>query len=105
MYSWNSDVESDMKVDIIGTGVGMIRRDWFTDEELASLYQDAPVTSMDDIIISCALSAKGIARYVLAHPSRIIAIKSPHPEDAYVYDQYKDNDSEQVAYINEHLQK
>ena len=60
---------------------------------------------MDDIILSCALSQKGIERWVLAHPARIIKTKEPHPDDQYVYDRYRDNDSEQVAYINANLRK
>lgn len=105
MKSWNITVPEDTKVDIMGSGVGLIRREWFTDAELKALYTDAPATSMDDIILSCVLSQKGIERWVLAHPARVIKTKEPHPDDNYVYDQYKDNDAEQVAYINEHLQK
>lgn len=105
MYSWNVTVPNDTPVDIIGTGVGLLKRDWFTDDELAALYKDAPTTSMDDIIVSCVLSHKGIERWVLAHPARIIATKEPHPDDQYVYDQYKDNDAEQVEYLNHNLIK
>lgn len=105
MKSWNITVPEDTKVDIMGSGVGMIRREWFTDAELKALYADAPTTSMDDIILSCALSAKGIERWVIAHPARIIAIKEPHPDDNYVYDRYKNDDAEQVAYINANLKR
>ena len=105
MKSWNITVPEDCKVDIMGSGVGMIRREWFTDAELKALYADAPATSMDDILLSCVLSQKGIGRWVLAHPARIIAIKEPHPDDQYVYDRYKNDDAAQVEYINEHLRK
>ena len=105
MKSWNITVPEDTKVDIMGSGVGLIRREWFTDAELKALYADAPATSMDDIILSCALSQKGIERWVLAHPARIIDTKQPHPDDNYVYDRYKNDDAEQVAYINEHLRR
>lgn len=105
MFAWNITVEEDTKVDILGMGVGMIRRDWFTDAELKDLYDNAPTTSMDDLIISCALSAKGIDRYVVAHQPKSISIKPPHPNDNYVYDQYKDNDREQVEYLNKHLHR
>lgn len=105
MRSWNITVPEDTKVDIMGSGVGMIRREWFTDAELKALYADAPATSMDDIILSCVLSQKGIERWVLAHPARIIATKEPHPDDNYVYDRYKNDDAEQVAYINKHLRR
>ena len=60
---------------------------------------------MDDIILSCVLSQKGIDRWVLAHPARIIKTKEPHPDDNYVYDRYKNDDAEQVAYINANLRK
>jgi hypothetical protein len=105
MKSWNITVPEDCKVDIMGSGVGLIRREWFTDAELKALYDDAPTTSMDDIILSCALSQKGIERWVLAHPARIIATKQEAPDDNYVYDRYKNDDAAQVAYINEHLKR
>ena len=105
MYSWNISVPEDVKVDIMGTGVGLLRREWFTDAELKALYNDAPEVSMDDLIVSCALSEKGISRWVLAHPSCFAHHKAQAPDDNYVYDQYKDNDAVQVAYINEHLKR
>ena len=105
MKSWNITVLEDTKVDIMGSGVGLIRRDWFTDAELKALYTDAPTTSMDDIILSCVLSQKGIERWVLAHPARIIATKPKGPDDNYVYDRYRNDNTEQVAYINEHLRR
>ena len=105
MKSWNITMPEDCKVDIMGSGVGLIRREWFTDAELKALYADAPTTSMDDIILSCALSQKGIERWVLSHPSRFIAIKEPHPDDNYVYDRYRNDDAEQVAYINANLKR
>ena len=105
MYSWNISVPEDVKVDIMGTGVGLLRREWFTYDELLQLYNDAPEVSMDDLIVSCALSKKGISRWVLAHASRVITTKKAEPDDGYVYDQYKDNDCAQVAYINEHLKR
>ena len=105
MYSWNVTVPTDMPVDIIGTGVGLLKRDWFNDDELAALYKDAQTTSMDDIIVSCLLSQKYIGRWVLAHSAKVIRTKEPKPEDQYVYDQYKDNDAEQVEYLNRNLIK
>ena len=105
MYAWNVTVENDTQVDIMGSGVGLIRREWFSDEEYKALYADAPATSMDDIILSCALSQKGIARYVLAHPSGLIRPKAKHAGDNYVYDRYKNDDAAQVDYINEHLRR
>ena len=105
MKSWNIAVPEDTKVDIMGSGVGLIRREWFSDAELKALYADAPTTSMDDIILSCVLSQKGIERWVIAHPARIITIKEPHPDDNYVYDRYRDDDAEQVAYINANLKR
>ena len=105
MRSWNITVPEDCKVDITGSGVGLIRREWFTTDELKELYDDAPAISMDDIILSCALSQKGIERWVLAHPARIIKTKEPAPDDNYVYDRYKNDDAAQVKYINEHLRR
>ena len=100
MHSWNIGLPEDTRADLIGTGVAMLKREWFTDEELKALYVDAPATSMDDIIVSCLLSQKGIARYVIEHLSASVTLKPHKASDNYVYDQYKDNDSAQVAYIN-----
>ena len=102
MLSWNIDVNADTKADFIGTGVGMIKREWFTADELRDLYANAPETSMDDIILSCELSKKGIDRYVLEHLPGCIKVKEPKPSDDYVYERYKNNDSAQVDYINTH---
>jgi hypothetical protein len=100
MMSWNIALESDTQADIIGTGVGLFRREWFSADELKSLYADAPTTSMDDIIVSCLLSRKDIKRVVLSHPGQYLRTKPYDRTDDYVYDRYKDDDAEQVAYIN-----
>ena len=100
IFSFNATVEADAPVDLIGSGVALIRSEWFTPEELKALYADAPAVSMDDIILSCALAQKGISRWVLEHPSGVIRMKDPKPEDCYVYDQFKNNDSAQVEYMN-----
>ena len=105
MFSWNVMVPEDTQVDIIGTGVCLLKREWFTDEELKALYVNAPATSMDDIIVSCLLSQKGIARYVIEHLGSSVTLKEHTASDNYVYDTYKDNDSEQVAYINANYRK
>ena len=105
MYSCNGSVAEDTKVDIIGSGVGLIRREWFTPEELKALYADAPAVSMDDIILSCALAQKGISCWVLEHSSGVIRLKEYKESDGYVYDQYKDNDSAQVEYVNSHFKR
>ena len=105
MKAWNIGLDADTRVDIIGSGVGMIKREWFTADELKALYQDAPEVSMDDIIISCLLSKKGISRWVLEHQPGCIATKAPAKTDNYVYEQYKNNDAAQVAYINTHYHR
>ena len=105
MYSWNVSQDADKQVDLIGTGVGLFRREWFSAEELKAIYADAPAVSMDDIILSCALAQKGISRWVLEHPSGVIRLKDPKPEDNYVYDTYRDNVSEQVEYVNSHFKR
>ena len=105
MLSHNIAVDADTRCDIIGTGVCLLKREWFTDEELKALYVNAPATSMDDIIVSCLLSQKGIARYVIEHLGSSVTLKEHKASDNYVYDQYKDHDSEQVAYINANYRK
>lgn len=105
MKSWNIAVEEDTCVDLIGTGVCLLKREWFTAEELKALYVDAPAISMDDIIVSCLLSRKGIKRYVLEHTSASVRLKPHDPTDGYVYDTYKDNDSAQVEYINKNYSR
>ena len=105
MYSWNVSQDADKQVDLIGTGVGLFRREWFTTDELKALYADAPAVSMDDIILSCALAQKGISRWVLEHQSGVIRLKEHKESDCYVYDTYKDNDSAQVEYVNNHFKR
>ena len=100
MLSWNVTVEEDTKVDIIGSGVSLFRREWLTEDELKTLYKDAPTISMDDLVLSCLFSRKGIDRWVLEHQQGFLCAKEKAPSDAYVYETYKDNDSAQVAYIN-----
>ena len=103
--AWNIAIEADTRVDILGSGVGLLRREWFTDEELKALYVNAPTVSMDDIILSCALSQKGISRWVLEHGTGYLQLKDRDPSDNYVYDRYKDDDSAQVEYLNANYRK
>ena len=58
---------------------------------------------MDDLVLSCLLSQKGINRYVLEHRFNLIRLKPREDGDDYVFDRYRHNDSEQVAYINAHF--
>ena len=103
VFSCTGNVAEDVRVDILGTGCGLLRREWLTDNEWADLYKSAPETSMDDLVLSCLLSSKGINRYVLEHRFNLIRLKPREDGDDYVYDRYRHNDSEQVAYINEHF--
>lgn len=105
MFSWNISLAEDTQVDILGNCFVMVKRDWLTDAEWKTLYTNATEVSMDDIYLTCALSQKGIERWVLAHPSGFAHHKAQAPDDNYVYDRYKDNDAAQVAYINEHLKR
>ncbi len=105
MKSWNIGLDADTRVDLIGTGVCMLKREWLTADELKDLYTAAPEVSMDDIIVSCLLSRKSIPRYVLEHLGGAITLKPHDPSDAYVYDTFKDNDSAQVEYINANYQR
>ena len=100
MFSWNVAVPEDTQVDIIGSGVSLFRREWLSADELKNLYKDAPTVSMDDLILSCLFSQKGISRWVIEHPQGALQAKDKDAADCYVYDTYKDNDAEQVAYIN-----
>ena len=56
------------------------------------------------LVLSCLLSRKGINRYVLEHRFNLIRLKSSEEGDNYVYDTYRNADSEQVAYLNAHYQ-
>ena len=65
---------------------------------------------MDDIYLACLASQKGIRRVVLEHHYNTASPLCPRhktmmPDDHYVYDQYKDSDVEQVAYINAHYKR
>lgn len=105
MKSWNVPLEQDVKVDILGTGLSLMKKEWFTESELKRLYSTAPTVSMDDIIVSCFLAHKGIGRWVLEHPGQFVSIKKAAPDDAYVYDKYKDKDHAQVEYVNNNYPK
>jgi hypothetical protein len=104
VFSCTGNVNEDVRVDIIGTGCSLLRREWLTDAELADLYKSAPETSMDDLVLSCLLSHKGINRYVLEHRFNFIRLKPREEGDDYVYERYRNADSEQVAYLNAHYQ-
>lgn len=105
MFSWNISLAEDTQVDVLGNCFVMVKREWLTDAEWKALYTNATDVSMDDIYLTCALSQKGIERWVLAHPSGFAHHKEQAQEDNYVYDQYKDNDAAQVAYINANLKR
>ena len=105
MFSWNVAVPEDTQVDIIGSGVSLIRREWLTSDELKNLYKDAPTTSMDDLILSCLFSRKDLSRWVIEHPQGALQAKEKEKSDSYVYDTYKDNDQAQVEYVNSHFKR
>ena len=104
VFSCTGNVVEDVWVDILGTGCSLMRREWLTDAEWADLYKSAPETSMDDLVLSCLLSHKGINRYVLEHRFNLIRLKPREEGDDYVYERYRNADSEQVAYLNAHYQ-
>lgn len=60
---------------------------------------------MDDLVLSCLFSQKGISRWVLEHQSGVIRLKEHKESDCYVYDKYKNNDSAQVEYVNINFKK
>ena len=55
---------------------------------------------MDDLILSCIFSQKNISRWVIEHPQGALQAKEKDAADCYVYDTFKDNDREQVEYLN-----
>ena len=103
VLSWNKQLEQDTKVDVVGNGFALFKREFFTEDELKALYDDAPDVSMDDILMSCLCKKEGIDMYVLAHGGHPATHKPISPFDNYVFDEYKDNDGYQVNYLNTHL--
>lgn len=103
--SWQRDLEEDTQVDVLGNVFTLFRREWFTTEELKALYQNSTAVSMDDIYLACLAQSKGIRRVVLEHRYDTGSPLCPRHKvqedsDNYVYFKYRDNDSQQVAYIN-----
>ena len=108
--SWQREFKEDTRCDILGNVFTFFRRDMFTTEEYKKLYADAGTCSMDDIYLGCLASQKGVKRVVLWHYYDSTSPFCPRhktmmPDDHYVYDQYKDSDAEQVAYINAHYKR
>jgi hypothetical protein len=97
-------------VDVLGNVFTLFRREWFSTDEMTALYKNATAVSMDDIYLACLASQKGIRRVVLEHRYDVGSPLCPthkekQPGDNYVYDQYCNSDSEQVAYLNEHYKR
>jgi|GEM_PF-2863896 len=106
VYKCLDSVGDDTEVDIIGSGVSLIKRDQLPACELAKLYDFAGSVSMDDIYLSSLANRYGIRRFVLKHPKNYLEHKEQFEEDNYVFDEYKKNNfrcPEQTSYININL--
>lgn len=103
VYRGLGTVIDNYEVDIVGNGCGLFKREFFTEEELKSLYDDAPTQGMDDILMATLCKNKGIKRVVLAHPEGFVKHKEIRPDDEYIFDKYAlrpNGDEVQTNYIN-----
>lgn len=97
-YHCLKDVLRDTEVEILGNGVSLWKRQWYSDYD--SWYENAPNVGCDDILVAIAAKRKGRRMIVLSHREGYITHKEQEEGDDYVFDKYKFNDSVQTDYIN-----
>ena len=103
VYRGLGTVIFDMEVDLASNCGSLFKRDFFTKEELESIYPNAPVQGMDDILMATLCRQKGIKRYVLAHHTGYMKHKEIKKSDNYIFDKYAlpiGGDKVQTDYIN-----
>lgn len=98
VYRGLGNVNEDVKVDIIGSGTLLFKREWYDD--LDEWYDRCSNVSMDDIYVSFFARSKNIPRYVLAHKEGYLKHKEIKKEENYVFDKYVNNDKVQTDFIN-----
>lgn len=105
VYRGLGTVLFDMEVDLASNCGSLFKRSFFTKEELESLYPNAPVHGMDDILMATLCRQKGIKRYVLSHVQGFMKHKEIRKEDNYVFDKYalvQGADKPMTDYINKY---
>lgn len=102
-YSFNREVKENKKVDIIGNGVSLFKREWITDKQWKDLYKNAPKVSMDDITVSYALRKNGLDLIVVEHYKGEVEERNNNKVVDTVYNLYKRNDSIQTEWVNKYF--
>ena len=103
VYRCLGAVAHDVEVDLLGNGITLFRREWFTRQEYQRIYKEAPSVGMCDIIMGRAFRDKGIKRWVLAHEAGYVRHKEQKATDHYIWDKYaSDNDKVQTDYVNKY---
>lgn len=105
MSSFSMDVPAKTKVDVMGNGVSLMKRNWLTESEWESLYEDAPNVSMDDITISYILRQKGHDLYVVKHTRGEIVERIDNKQVNTVYNTYKNDCTVQTNFVNTYFTK
>lgn len=102
-FTFTITVNRDVKVDVIGNGVSLMKREFLTTDEWKNLYYNAPKISMDDIIISDKLRKKGYDLYVIKHSYGWLKEDPANKEKNTVYNTYKINCDYQTKYVNDNF--
>ena len=100
-FSFNKEVSKTTKVDIIGNGVSLFKRDWITTNQWKDLYEKSPNVSMDDITVSYTLRKNGKNLYVVKHSGDEITERKDN--NWTVYETYRKNDAVQTDWVNKYF--
>jgi len=88
----------DQEVDIVSNCGSLFKRNFYND--LDKWYDYCGNVSMDDLYVNYFAKKNGIKRYVLSHVEGYLKHKKQYPEDNYVFDKHKNDDSVQTNFIN-----
>lgn len=101
VFSHSGQVEKDVEVDIASNCGSLFKRDFYDD--LNTWYDLCGNIPMDDLYVNYFAKKKGIKRVVLAHSIGYLKHKKKHPDDRYVFTEYRDNDKIQTEFYNRHF--
>lgn len=97
------NVEKDVEVDIASNCGSLFKRNFY--DNLNTWYDFCGTTSMDDIYVNYFAKKNGVRRIVLAHYEGYLIHKEQLPEDNYVFNKHRYDDSVQTEFINNYFNK
>jgi GT2 family glycosyltransferase len=103
VYRGLAYVGADVEVDIASNCCSGFKRKWFNN--LSEWFDMVGEVSMDDIYTNYFAKKKGIRRFVLKHPEEYLVHKEQLPDELYVFDQHKNNDTIQTVFVNSFFKK